>query len=466
MSRPAPWWKDKRLLMAILVGVVLRVLPLIVWNDWGCARDECTYLRIARKMAAGNGMTPSVGWLWAPGYPALMAVHKWLTGFGQTIKGLQVLASAICTVFVYLLSLRVWRHRGDTAGVRAARATAWLYALSPVLIFYTVSLWSEVIYGTVLLGLLLVLSYARDAVDLPNLRWAKHAALVGVLGGACILFRGVATYMLPLVAVAMLWRHHRVRRAWIQVAIMFVAAMITVAPYSVYISKKMDTFILSDRTLGQMMWLGNNDFPPITFDYGNGQLSQRAYRRYARQGRRHCWSRKRPMEREACETEAGVKWIRANPGEFVRRMPMRVAQMVTPHSLLTRHLRWGKWRGLPSFVDEGIILWGALWSMFVMLGGAFTLVARGRGGQGVVTGLILLYHVAAIAALAGLSRYRVPLEPLLMIYAGGLIAGPRSVWEGLVASRWRLALVFVVMGWLVPLVLWYLPAGWPWWRSW
>ena len=80
--------------------------------------------------------------------------------------------------------------------------------------------------------------------------------------------------------------------------------------------------------------------------------------------------------------------------------------------------------------------------------------------------MILLYHLAAIAALAGLSRYRVPLEPLLMVYAGGLIASPKDVWTGLITNKWRLVLVFVVMGWLIPLVLWYLPAGWPWWRSW
>ena len=30
-------------------------------------------------------------------------------------------------------------------------------------------------------------------------------------------------------------------------------------PYSTYASKKFGSFMISDRTLGQMMWLGNND---------------------------------------------------------------------------------------------------------------------------------------------------------------------------------------------------------------
>jgi hypothetical protein len=466
VTRTTPWWKDNGLLWALAACVLLRVLPLILWQDWGCARDECTYLRIARKMADGQGMVASAGWLWAPGYPALMAVHQWITGWGQTIKGLQIFASLVCTVFVYSLALRVWAHRETRDQFRAARAAAWLYALSPILVFFSISLWSEVIYGTILLGTLIMLARARDALDLTGRSWLKQAVFVGVLGGTCILFRGVAQYMLPIFAVAILWRRLKMRRAWIQVAVVFASATLTVAPYSVYISKKMDTFIVSDKTMGQMMWLGNNDFPPITFDYGNGQLSQRAFKRYAQQGRKRCASRKKPMARDACETAAGFQWIRDNPEEFVRRMPMRVAQMMTPHSLLTRHLRWGKWRGMPAIIDEGIILWGALSSMFVMVAGAVSLVARGRGGHGVVTGLILLYHVAAIAALAGLSRYRVPLEPLLMIYAGGLLSSPRAVLNGLLENRWRIGLLFVVMGWLIPLVLWFLPAGWPWWRSW
>jgi len=451
---------------AILVGTALRILPMVIWRDWGCARDECTYLRIAHKMADGQGMVPSAGWLWAPGYPAIMAVHKALFGHGATIKGLQVFAAALCTVLVYKLTRRVWRHRGTDGADRAARVSAWLYALSPMLVFFTMSLWSEVLYGTLLLGLLLVLDQTREVAEAADKRWIKGALLVGFMGGCCVLFRGVATYMFPIFALALLWARWRSKRAWGQVALMVVAAGLTVAPYSAYISKKMDTFIVSDRTMGQMMWLGNNDFLPITFDYGNGQLSSRAFERHRKQGRGRCAGRKEPMKRDACETEAGFQWIKDNPEEFVRRMPMRVAQMVTPHSLLTRHLRWGKWRNMPQIMDEGIILWGALWSMFVMLGGALALVARGRGGHGVVTGSILLYHVAAIAALAGLSRYRVPLEPLLMVYVAGLWTDPRAVWQGLMADRRRIILAIVVLGWLVPLVLWYLPSGWSWWRSW
>ena len=38
------------------------------------------------------------------------------------------------------------------------------------------------------------------------------------------------------------------------------------------------------------------------------------------------------------------------------------------------------------------------------------------------TGLVVLYHAAAIGVLAGLSRYRVPLEAPVSLYAAALLA--------------------------------------------
>ncbi len=469
MSETQTWWRDRSLATAVVVGFVIRLVPVLVWiNTWGCLRDECTYLSLARKIVGGQGMVGSAGWLWAPGYPMIVAFHTWLTGLGGTTKVTQALCAAVCTVLMYKLTRKIWSDRGPQESRRIGLIAAWFYTLSPHMAFFAMSLWSEVIYGMILLFLLLTLDKARDALDAMkrNPGWLKYAAVVGVLAGICVLFRGVATYMVPIFGFTLLWRRWSSADAWKQAAVVAIAAGLTVAPYSVYISKKMEAVIISDRTLGQMMWLGNNTFEPITFDYGNGQLSQRAFKRHVKEGRQRCAGRKETIKRDACETENGKQWILDNPGEFLGRMPMRVAQLMNPNSLMTRHLRWGKWRGLPQWFDEVLIVAQALSSMLVLIGGSLALVARGRGGHGVVTALILLYHCAAIAALAGLSRYRVPLEPLLMVYLAGFLARPRLIWESLAAERWRAILAVLVMIWVIPLTLWYLPAGWTWWRSW
>ncbi len=445
--------------MAIVIGTLLRVVPLLVWmDDWGCVRDECTYLGLARRMADGQGMTSSSGWVWAPGYPFLLTIHQLLFRWAAAIRGTQVVVAALSAVMLYRLAFR-------GGSVARARVATWLYCLSPTMIFFSQSLWSECIYGALLLGGLLVFEAARRRLAEEDVRAGlRWAAGLGAMVGCCMLFRGVATYMLPIFGVALVWGRLRRAAAWGQVGVLFLVAALTVAPYSLYATKKFGDTIITDRTLGQMMWLGNNDFEPITFDWGNGTLSRRAWSRHTAVGREPCGSRKEALQRDDCQTEAGKQWIKDHPEEFVQRMPLRVAQLLNPHSFITRHLRWGDWRGLPWQVDELIILWNVAFSLLILLGGGLVLAARGKGARGILIAGLLLYHVAAISVLAGLTRYRAPLEPLLMLYAAQLISEPRAVLGSI--RGWRVLLVGAVMVVMIPLVLWFLPTGWPWWRKW
>jgi hypothetical protein len=155
---------------------------------------------------------------------------------------------------------------------------------------------------------------------------------------------------------------------------------------------------------------------------------------------------------------AGLQWIRANPGEFVRRMPLRVAGLLNPHSYLTRALREDKVAGLDPIAKEALVVWNVAWSLVVMLAASFALAARVRDVSGMLVAGLLLYHVAVTAGLVGMTRYRVPLEPLLMLYAGLLVAQPRETWRAV--RGWRAALVALVMIVMLVEVLWFLPAGW------
>ena len=59
--------------------------------------------------------------------------------------------------------------------------------------------------------------------------------------------------------------------AWLAAGDRFlVGLLITVAPYSISASKTHGGFMVTDATAGHVLYLGNNDFPPLTFDYGNG----------------------------------------------------------------------------------------------------------------------------------------------------------------------------------------------------
>ena len=186
-----PWQTDRSLLRALQVGFVLRIVPLALWAFDGCVRDECTYIKLARRFAEGEGMTGSAGWIWAPGYPALLGILEALLGWAQGLKLVQVPVSLLACVLVYQLARLAFPEKRSVA-----RVAAWLYALSPHLIFFSIRLWSEVIYGTILLGGLLLLLLSRHDLDEGRKRegW-KKTVLTGVLGGICVLFVGCHVHL-------------------------------------------------------------------------------------------------------------------------------------------------------------------------------------------------------------------------------------------------------------------------------
>ncbi len=410
---------------------------------------------LAKGILAGEGMTAPKGWLWAPAYPYLLALFKWAFdgALMGTVTWLQVLAGAVGVWISHALGARL-------AGPRAALVAAWLYALHPTLVFYAGRMWSESIYSPLLLGAVLSLLWAREGL-------AERGLLPGALVGVCVLLRGVATYMGPIFMVAAVWPApgesllDGIRRRGAHAFLVLFAMLLVTAPYSIHASHRHHGFIISDATLGQMMYLGNNDFPPMTFDLGNGSVRNHVRDAWFETGRPHCNEDLPITAKDACEVARGKAWIRANPGEFLARIPLRTAQLVNPHTFLTRHLRWGRWYRLPFVVKEGLCLWVVLWSYVVLVGGSVAACARARGPYGMLAVAIVGYHVAAIAALAGLSRYRLPLEPLWMIFLAGAIADPRGSWEALRACRVRPALAVTCTLVLLVLMTWFLPAGIP-----
>ncbi len=445
-----PWWRDRRLLLLVAVTIGLRLLMAAIWPMEKCLRDECMYMFTAERMANGQGMTASNGWIWAPFHVFLMAVMHKLTGYAGLLKIPQILFCGVAVVTIFRLGQRV-------TGERAALMGAWFYALHPTLAFFGERWWSETIYATLLLMALLQLHRARDGIP-------RRAALTGGLVGLCVLLRGVATYMLPIFALGMLWGRFRRKQAWIQVLAMVAVTVLVVTPYSIYASSKFNTFIISDRTMGQMMWLGNNDFEPITFDYGNGKLTDRAYKSHTGGGREHCAPKSRPVKRDRCETEAGKQWIRDNPREFLRRVPLRLAQLFNPNSFLTRHLRSGSWKGLPQGVDNAICVLVVIFSFVNVLGAALGAWTSKRSVYLLVVGLTTAYHLAAVASLAGLSRYRVPLDTLWIVFVGAFLAAPLSSLRQAMRPWWRPLGVLITLALLLALMLWFLPAGFPRWR--
>ncbi len=412
-----------------------------------CVGDECTYLRLAERIVAGQGLTESHDWLAAPLYPYLLAASSAASGSVLPALLLQLALSLASLWLVAALARRV-------AGQRAARVAAFVFALHPTLAFFAGRLWTETLYAFLLLAATQALLWSRGGP------WPR-ALLPGVLVGVCVLLRGVALLALPVFAVAALWpiageRFRAAAAPWGHAAALAAAAVATVAPYSVHASLRHDGLVVSEATLGRMMWLGNNAFDPITFDW-----MRPADRGDARgEPRPRCPRNLGPVAWNACEVRAGAAWIREHPGEFLRRVPLRLAQLFNPNSFVTRHVRKGRAGDLPAPAAEGLVVFVIAASAVVWIGGTLGVWARGRGVTGAVSVGLAVSHVAAVAALAGLTRYRLPLESFWIVYAGAALADPRATWRALRARPARAAGCALTLAALLPLMARFLPAAW------
>jgi 4-amino-4-deoxy-L-arabinose transferase-like glycosyltransferase len=444
---------------ALFVGLILRIGPLIVWPMLECVRDECIYRSIAYKVIDGRGLTTSSkGWLPAPGFVYLMAVAKIIFGSFQAVKWLHVVISTVTVVLMYLLGHRVSGSR------RAARIAAWLFAINPTIAWFTNTLWIETVYIFCLLSAILAVLWSRE-------RSWPAAILPGAMLGMAVLFRGVATYLPPFFILALVWpaggfktikgARASVFLRWQHAIGLIIGLLIVVAPYSVTSSQKHGGFMVSDATVGHVLFLGNNDFPPLTFDYGNGMLTGPLFARYLRTGRMPCDRKRPPVLSSGCEVRAARDWIVEHPDKFARRIPMRLAQMVNPNSFLTRHARWGYFPGMPWWMKELLAVYVALFSALVMVGGTIGAFSKAKGPYGLMAVGTVLYTFLTITVMYGMTRFRLPLEPLWTIYLAMLLANPKGCVQALKTSGPRLAGLLVTLPALLALMLWYLPTGFP-----
>lgn len=452
------WWREPWLWGAIVVGLLLRLGPLLVWPQVECIRDECIYTSIATGIERGLGLqTSNKGWLPAPGYPYTLAWARTWFGTYYSLKSAQVALGTLTIPLMYAVARRVEARP-------VALVSAWLFAINPTIAWFTNTLWIETFYIALLLLTTWGVLWAREGR-------APRALLAGAALGVAILYRGVATYLPPFFILALLWPDEgfttlnrllvAARARFAHAALMVAALLAVVAPWSIHASQRYGGFIVSDATSGHVLYLGNNDYPPLTFDYGNGMLTQPIFSRYLASGRPQCSKRMRVAERNQCEVDAAKAFIANNPREFVRRIPLRLAQQANPHSFLTRHVRWGLFPAIPFVMKEFLITWIMVQSIALMVLGAVGAAARARGPFGWMSLGVIGWTTLVTCVMYGMTRFRLPCEPFLGLYLAWVLVHPRATLQLLSASTPRAAALVVGLPPLLAAIWWFLPTGYP-----
>jgi 4-amino-4-deoxy-L-arabinose transferase-like glycosyltransferase len=403
------------LVAVFALGLATRLAFLVVQINTGFflqgqgPGDARLYLHLADSVIAGRGLSigddfrrgaPSgypfqsgpTAWC-MPGYPLFLAGCRLLFGNHQLpVDLLQCVLGALVCVTVAKMAARLFGGRaGLVAGIVAA--------IYPELVFSSVGSYAEPLYTFLLAcALSVTLAVARDTG-----MGTARAASAGLLFGLAALVRpealGLAVVLASVLGLvrALDARPAAGLRAG---AVLAGTCLLVLLPWGLRNQIVMGRFLLLSSESGYVMWLGNNPgYDEVAFDFtrfGGYALSPVFKRLPQAAGLPE-------MEVDRVYREAAWSHIAAHPAKWVLRAP---------------HKLWNMWRPVESTASwrhraVAIVLYPPLMAASLL---GMLLAWRMRGAWPLHA--CILATVALHAMSVGVLRFRLPLWPALIVFAG------------------------------------------------
>ena len=437
--------------LILLAGCLVR--GLVVWTTADVPpriADERHYLELATSLVEGRGFAFSYGLtsLRPPLYPAVIAGTWTATGTQSlvAVRALQIIFGLATAWLVFLIGRRVYDER---AGLAAAA----IVAFYPTLVFANALILTETLFA---LLVVLVVWLAIRLVDRPSL---VLGLATGMSIGLAALTRSVLWPFPVVLAAIMLWavRAPLIRRFAIAAAIVAGFAG-TVAPWAVRNTRLQRVPVLIDTMGGMNLRMGNYAYTP----------HDRIWDAVSMQGEK-LWIVGLPPEapdggewtegqKERWARDRAIEFMLANPGLTAWRAAIKFGDF------------WGLDRDFIAGVERGLYappLWvtataGAAMLLAYPLVITLTLgaiaLAPPSDRRAHVIMLVLVIFVCALHTIVfGHPRYRLPLMPILAVYAGAAVtrlewaavrnraAWPAMAGAGVLMALW--AVQFAVRDW-------------------
>lgn len=392
-------------IFAATLALVVRIAYVVVqtraqlFDAVFVAGDSVFYLRLARAIASGAGMSLEGGKPTAyvgPGYPLFLVPFVSVGADPLAVGLVQALLGTICVVAgaltAWLLAQRYCPER-STAVLLIAGV---LGALYPHLVFWTGYLLTETLFVTLLsVGLLLlVFAWQRGHVG--------AGAAAGLAFGLAAITRPPALAM--LLGLAGWWSVAALRRTrrWAPIALFLIAASVPVLAWGTRNFVDLGAFIVTSSESGEVFFQGNSrsstggsrgyvdalDYTPLDLPRNMSET-----------------------ERDRIYFERALADMRADPLRVVARWPSKLGNMWRPtyegasaRNVLITLVSY------PPVLVFGLI--GALW-----------LARRDLFGAAAVPLMLLLGWMLLHVLVTGMIRFRLAGEHVLIIAAPfGLLA--------------------------------------------
>jgi 4-amino-4-deoxy-L-arabinose transferase-like glycosyltransferase len=399
--RPEASRRELIVLAAVMaVGLAVRVLAVLLTQDMPLVGDQPEYDATGRLFAEGQpfwGLAPTGEpheSLWkAPGYGVWVGV--WYTLLGTDPLGVELVQAGLGLATIGL----TWILARRLFGPGVALAAAALAAVYPLVWQFEATLYPEALAVPITL-LVLVLVLGREPT-------ARRAVLVGAVVGVALLIRPTSFFLLVPIAVAWLvaagWR-----RGATATALTVVAATLVVAPWTVR------NYVVADAFVPISV---QNAAIHGTFNAtsANDPVYPYAWRAITPEGEALIAQDPPPSEVElqSAFRELAVDYIAANPASvpqaFFWNGLSRYWDMRNPALALNEVAFEGRNRLITTL---GLAMYYVLLPLAVV--GLFRLRRR---RDLLLPVLALALAASVVFTIASGTRYRAPIEPLIVVLA-------------------------------------------------
>ena len=416
-----------------LLALVLRLAHLAALHDSPLFAvllgDSREYDRWAQEIAGGAWIGSGVFYQ-APLYPYVLAIVYSLAGHDIAIvRILQAVAGAVSCV---LLGMAGRRFFSPAAGLIAAG----LIAVYPPAIFFD-ALIQKSSLDLVLMSLLLACLGAFASIP----RWPSLVP-VGLTLGVFTLNRENAGVLFPVIVV-WLWIHQRslgwqTRAAWIGV---FTAAFaVVLLPVGLRNRAAGGEFALTTSQMGTNFYIGNHANAGGSYESLLEGRGDAAYERLDAMRLAEQAAGRRLSPREVSRYWQSRAWsdIRADPWRWLRLMGWKLLLTVNAAEAVDTESIAAHAAHSPVLRVLGWLSFGVIFPLAVL--GAW--LSRDSWRRLVVLYAMFVALAVSVAAFYVLARYRFPLVPIVMLFAGAGVAlvrranarEPRALRTGIVLA--------------------------------
>ncbi|HUI96063.1 MAG TPA: hypothetical protein VLX44_09945 [Xanthobacteraceae bacterium] len=369
----------------LAIALAVRVAAAILVPDQHFA-DAASYRSAAHSLWATGQLGDAII---MPLYPALVGLVG--AGWGQLI------------VDIALSTLMVWLVHALTLAIFADRAAAFLAALAtafyPYFIFYALAGVTETLFIVLLLGAFVC--------------WYRaHFAAAAVFTVLAILTRPTIDLLVPLLIVYFALVIHRfsAARTLRQLGAYVAIYAVLMAPWWLHNYRAYGTFVRLNLGGGIVFYSGNN-----AHNETGGSLDTDS-------DRKQFAGIADPVARDRAMWDAGLAYIKSNPGRFIELAGLKFVRF------------WRPWPYAPAYSGRAYVVMSVLTFVPVLV---LAIIYLGIWGwrEIALTGPVLAligYFTLVHVVLAASLRYRLPLEPFLIVLASVAVARLARRWP---ASR-------------------------------